>query len=342
MAEIWRKNILIFSIILLALLTLYAVKPEMVDSERIKGVNFVAPPNPITQKTFLPILEINSNWVAIVPYAFCWPNRPDIYYNVDNQWWGEKTKGVVASIQYAKNLGLKVMVKPHMWVVGDGWAGDYQLEEEEQWKYWEEDYMEYILHYAHIADSLDVELFCIGTEYRQAVQARQAFWSKLIEKTRLEFNGELTYAANWDNYHNVTFWQELDYIGIDAYFPLSESKTPSVDELVEQWDQHVDELDRLSVNYQKPIIFTEYGYRSTDFTANGHWNMEDQDMSPNMEAQKNAYQALFSALEEKAWFKGGFLWKWFAHHANAGGPKDSKFTPQNKPAQEVIKKWHTQ
>jgi hypothetical protein len=39
------------------------------------------------------------------------------------------------------------------------------------------------------------------------------------------YTGKLTYAANWDDFDKVPFWKELDYIGIDAYFPLSDAAT---------------------------------------------------------------------------------------------------------------------
>lgn len=34
----------------------------------------------------------------------------------------------------------------------------------------------------------------------------------------------------------------------------------------------------------------------------------------------------------------GGLWKWFHNHGQVGGNNNNRFTPQNKPALEVIKK----
>ena len=33
------------------------------------------------------------------------------------------------------------------------------------------------------------------------------------------------------NLNVVTFWDELDFIGIDAYFPLSDKKSPTIEDL---------------------------------------------------------------------------------------------------------------
>jgi len=337
-----RPKFTTFAILIPVVFAFYYFLPNTSSpkTEMIHGVNLVALSNPIIKADIKPVLEINSNWISIIPYAFCRPNRPDIYYNVDRQWWGEKPEGVRMQIQYAQELNLKVMVKPQMWVAGEGWPGDFEMETEEQWSHWEEDYQDYILTYADLADSMGVDMFCIGTEYRKVVQQRPDFWIDLIAKLRSRFKGKLTYAANWDNFENVSFWTELDYIGIDAYFPLSDSKTPEVRELTRKWEPIVDQIEELSEKVDKPVLFTEYGYRSVDQTANGHWD-SNEELEINMEAQKNAYEAIYQALYPKSWYHGGFLWKWFPHNDKAGGLSDSRFTPQNKPAIEIIKKYHS-
>jgi hypothetical protein len=59
-----------------------------------------------------------------------------------------------------------------------------------------------------------------------------------------------------------------------------------------------------------------------------------------MHAQATAYRALFETFWNEPWFAGGFLWKWFDSHAERGGPDNTRFTPQNKPAEEVIREWY--
>jgi hypothetical protein len=46
----------------------------------------------------------------------------------------------------------------------------------------------------------------------------------------------LTYAANWDKYDQVSFWDELDFIGIQAYFPLTDQTNPSAEEIKKGWN----------------------------------------------------------------------------------------------------------
>ncbi|MEO1051817.1 MAG: hypothetical protein AAFX87_14400 [Bacteroidota bacterium] len=309
-------------------------------TSKINGLNFVAPPNPISKEQMSSIQLSNGNWVGIVPYGYSRGNSPNVWYDTPRQWWGERSEGTIKTIAYAKSMGLKIMLKPHVWVLGQGWAGDYQLATDEEWQQWEKDYEKYILAFAHIADSMDVEMFCIGTEYRKAVVARPDFWRQLIKKTRDVYDGKVTYAANWDNYQNVQFWDLLDYIGIDAYFPLSDTKTPNVATLAQGWNKDFQDIDTFRQQWQKPVIFTEYGYQSIDYNTEGHWKLSQDTLSVNLEAQANAYEALYRTFWPQSWFHGGFLWKWHANHSHYGGPSCKRFTPQNKPALDVVKKWY--
>ena len=235
----------------------------------------------------------------------------------------------------AQRHDLKVLLKPHVWVMGDGWPGEYDLETEAEWREWEITYANYIMTYAHIADSMGVDMLAIGTEFRIPAVEREAYWRGLIRRVKQVYKGKLTYAANWDNYHKVTFWDQLDYIGVDAYFPINNADTPSVEELEKGWEPLYKELKAFSKKYQKPMLFTEYGYQSVNGAAGEHWNIDKSHQSINMKTQANAYQALFNTFWKEDWFAGGFFWKWHLTE-NRGGPSNGDFTPQGKTAAQVI------
>ena len=74
-----------------------------------------------------------------------------------------------------------------------------------------------------------------------------------------------------------------------------------------------------------------------DYTAKKPWLVDRNEEAVNLEAQANAKEALFEEFWSEEWFAGGFVWKWFIHHTRAGGPADNRFTPQNKPAEGVIR-----
>jgi len=304
--------------------------------EKINGVNFEAPRKKISSDAIESVKLVNADWISVIPYAFIDPENAVVKYNYDHHWWGEGVVGATETIKMAKDLGLKVMLKPHVWVRSQGWAGDFKPESEMLWKNWEDSYKSYILEYAKIAEEHNVELLCIGTEFRKAVVERPQFWNDLIENIKNIYSGKLTYAANWDNYTNVGFWSQMDYIGIDSYFPVSDDKTPHVDVLQNKMKPLVKELKSFSLLQKKPILFTEYGYKSIDYATTGHWKYDADTLSVNMLAQANSYLAFYKSFWKERWCAGGFLWKWHARHEKYGGPDCKRYTPQNKPAQNII------
>lgn len=303
----------------------------------IKGVSMVAPVNPIDETALNPILNVHANSIALMPYAFFNPGNPVIKYNKKGQWWGESDEGVIACIQLAHQQKLSVMLKPHLWISHGAYTGAFTLNAEADWQLWENSYTAYILHFASIADSLKAELFCLGTELGASIQARPQYWSTLIDTLRKVYHGKLTYAANWDDYSRVPFWEKLDYIGVDAYFPLAADKTPEVNTIKKGWVKYMKELEQVSRQYNKPILFTEYGYRNVDNTTAEPW--KENDGEQNDEAQANALEAFFESFAGKSWFAGGYVWKWYVDESRSGRQKID-FTPQNKPAEKVIAAWY--
>jgi len=125
---------------------------------------------------------------------------------------------------------------------------------------------------------------------------------------------------------------------VNAYFPVNDSKTPTVKECREGWKPHKEIMKTISKSHEKPILFTEFGYRSVDYTGKEPWNSDRNITTVNLEGQSNATQAIFEEFWNESWFVGGFLWKWFHNHEQVGGLNNSRFTPQNKPVEEIIKK----
>ena len=206
-----------------------------------------------------------------------------------------------------------------------------------QLKVLEDSYAAFILTYAKTAQKLKVDIFCIGTELERFIDKRPAYWVLLIKEIRLIYKGKLTYAANWNEFNKTSFWSHLDFIGIDAYFPVSDSKTPSLEQCLKGWEPHKKIVKTMSGIYKKPILFTEFGYRSVDYSGKEPWRSDRSMNQVNLEAQANTTKALFETFWREEWFAGGFVWKWFHNHEKAGGEFNSRFTPQNKPAEIVIK-----
>jgi hypothetical protein len=316
-------------------------KEVVYEGSKIKGVCFVAPHDTMQHTEYEPVKQINAEWVAITPYGFCKKEEPIFHYPKVKtnetrkwQWWGERPDGAAKCIEMAHQKGLKVMLKPHVWV-RDMYTGDLDYGSDENWAKFEKDYREYVLDFARVADSTDVEIYCIATEFHTFVAKRPQFWKQLIKEVKQIYKGKLTYAENWDKYQDAHFWDEMDFVGIDAYFPLSEKQSPNLDEIKKGWKSHLKDIEKYSRKAQKPILFTEIGYQSTDFTTHKPW--ESYSKHPdNEKLQVDAYQAFFDMVWQQKWFAGAFVWKWFPFMDKNDIARD-KYSPQNKPAQAVLK-----
>jgi len=315
--------------------------PSAVAPFKCDGISFTSPPNQFPSSDFNFITDMETDWISVIPYGFSPVGSPNVTFDSQWQWWGEKSEGATTLCEYAQEHDLKIMVKPHIWISGD-WIGNYELQTEEEYLQWEENYTAYILNFAQIAEEQGAEIFCVGTEYKKIAVQRPEYWRGLIAEVRNIFSGKLTYAANWDNYRFITFWDDLDFIGIDAYFPLVEAKTPSVPNLKEAWMPIKNDLKAFCQEQNRSITFTEFGYMSLDYTAWHNWENESNkgSLPVNMLAQYNSYQAFFETLWDEEWFGGGFLWKWYHDHPTAGGTNDKDYTPQNKPAAEIIQTYY--
>lgn len=246
------------------------------------------------------------------------------------------------AIRKAHEYGMNVMLKPHIDLISeDGNSrSDIGFNSPEKWKAWFSNYLRFITHYALIAREENVEFFCIGTELAFAA-TQTIYWEEtLIPETRKVFPGQIVYAANWDEYSQVEFWDELDYIGIDSYFPLSNKDNPPLDELRAGWKKWLAEIESVQKKYDKPVIFTESGYCSADSAARKPWE-EAMSGNANTALQADCYRALLETFWDKPWFYGIYWWSWNTY-AGSGGNNNKKFTPQNKPALEDMKLWYNQ
>lgn len=323
---------------LFCVILVFASCQAQVPIDKYNGISLVASRDTLLNSHITPLKNLNANAVAVMPFAFIRDkNNPQFFFNNERQWYGERVSGVRQSIQLLHQQNLKVMLKPQIWINRGEFTGDLVLEKEEQWQAFEAAYREYILLYADIAEQEKVELFCIGTELYGFVNARPEFWKKLISELRERYSGKLTYAENWDKVDQTKIWEDLDFIGVDAYFPISGEISPLNDEIREGWKIHKTMLSTLSRKYNKPMLFTEFGYRNVDYALKEPWNSDRNTASINHNLQARALEVLIDEFWGENWFSGGFLWKWH-HFEHAGGLENNRFTPQNKPAEAVIRK----
>ena len=248
---------------------------------------------------------------------------------------------VTRLIQLAHHEGMRVFLNPFVnSLQGSGWQALFHPASVSAWF---KSFDAYTAHYAKLAQADHADLFSIGDEFDSldTVPAYQPYWVHAIQIARKYYHGPITYGADYPNYQQVTFWAQLDDVGVDAYFPLSQSPTPTVGLLTASWNSLADQIQswRQSTGLsQKPFLITELGYPSENGAAAtpGSWY---PNRAVNLTLQQHLYQATFDSLWKRPWVKG-IMWFWWANPSNPnwqGGPKDNGYTLRGKPAESVLK-----
>lgn len=244
-------------------------------------------------------------------------------------------------IEYAHRHGVKILLKPQVDFSLDKehWRGQIQFEREADWSEWFASYREFILHYARVAQANGVEEFSVGTEL-VGTSKRTADWRALIRAVRQEYTGLVTYSANHSGEEvQVRFWNDVDFIGVNVFYHITNYRTPTMEQILEGWRLPVRQLTNLHNAYPKrPIIFTEVGYPSKDLASVWPWNWQ-RTGALDLEEQALLYQGLFATWwyhPDREWFRGMFIWNWLPQ-PDQGGPYDANYTPHGKPAEEILK-----
>jgi hypothetical protein len=306
--------------------------------EKQSGVCWVGGREMVTEKELSGISSLHVNWISQTPFG--WQpgnNSPEIKLNTSHEsiWWGESDEGLAETSRLARKQKIKTLLKPHLWV-NNGWPGDVKMTSDSDWDLWFSGYETFILHYARLAEKNHFALFCIGTEL-QNTSGKEKEWRSLIKKIKSVYHGPLTYAANFhEEFEKIEFWDALDYIGIQAYFPLSKNKDAELNELVLGWKAPIAAIEKVQRRFNKPVIFTEIGYRSTHDAAIEPWRWPSSGDAGDAcnEAQAACYRAFFETVWTKKWLAGVYFWKWYPHGPHRQGAID--FTPQGKMAEKVI------
>ncbi|HVA01661.1 MAG TPA: hypothetical protein VMV34_08405 [Terriglobia bacterium] len=296
-----------------------------------KGVSFSAEfPDPYASagaRQMLRSLQKDGvNAVALIPYGWMQLGSPEVHGFGRNSW--ESEEGLRELSRLAHALGMKVMLKPGIWVQGGHFAGDIDFSSPADRQKWFEEYGNFIERYAKFATEIHADVFSVGGEFVHLTPYASP-WREIIARIRKVYPGPLTYAANFGGeFEKLSFWDALDYIGLQEYYPLPDNLSTGA---------LVQKVEAVQKQYQKPIIFTEAGFPS--MTGANHHPWEDGEpgkIDRNLQAQ--CYEAVFRAFYLKPWFEGVYWWKVGSN--GFGGPHDTSLTPWGKPAMAVIKKWY--
>jgi hypothetical protein len=288
----------------------------------------------------------------------------------------EASSVIASTIAEANSRGLNVMVRPLIDFLDPSKIGSYSVGD---WRStynptnaatFFASYKSMIVSVAQLAQANGAASLSIGVELDQLTgPAYQSYWTGIITAVRAVFSGKLTYSSEWGDNQSpwqgshglpagtgnlttqVSFWSQLDYLGIDAYPPISDAASPTVSQLVAGWTQTPTVASTLATTGNQslisyfasvatatglPLIFTELGYESATDAASQPFATSTNAYDPSL--QSNLYAAFFEAWRQSgnATLTGVYFWNWDPNAAEVGPGNGANFSPQGEPAQAVV------
>jgi hypothetical protein len=295
----------------------------------------------------------------------------------------ETLANLTATIQNAETDGLTVMVRPLVdfsynaspamltasngTVYADGdWRAYYNPTDPAAFF---ASYQSMIVAAAKAAQAGGAQIFDIGTELDQLTGPSDlSYWTSIITAVRGVFNGQLTYSAISDDdlspwqwggtglaagtgniATQVSFWSQLDYVGIDEYAAISDAQNgganpdPTLAQLIAGWEDTptdpttyamtgglslIQYYENVATATGKPLLFTELGYESAPDAASQPFYTSSSTYDPTLQA--NLYTAFFDAWKAQGntSLQGVYIWNWEPNPATVGAGTQPNWTPQ--------------
>jgi hypothetical protein len=273
--------------------------------------------------------NLGYDTITLVPFAGQRGFNAAEIHRYDAHPAGETDLAMSLGAARAHAASMRVMLKPHIWTEGEH-GGDPTKIEPRDWAAWFASYEQFAIHEALLARAIGAEWLCLGTELSRT-EARPE-WRRIIAIVRAIYHGRITYAANFDAFERTPFWDALDAIGIDAYFPLSSDRNASDPALRDGARGVVARIDAAGAKWNKPVILTELGYPSTPAPWIEPWR-EDRSAPPAPRDQARAFAAMLDAIRRSRSIGGFIIWK---YESDPERRDERGYLPKGKPAEKVI------
>ena len=280
-------------------------------------------------RTLRELKPLGVEWVQIHPYA-------GVRTDGTIRWEPAASTGYLErAAQIARREGVPLFWKPHLAYWGSfSWRGAITFDSPKQWRRFFDGYRAFIVDQARFAQKHRVPVFSIGLEYHHTLRF-EAEWRKIIAEVRRVYRGKITYSANWDRIDQVPFWDAVDMIGVQAYFPLSDRSDPTLADLKKGWEGPLARLNRLAEKFDKPYVFTEIGYSRSTNAARRPWEPANDSSDRAIATRRRLMEAALTRLRREPRLRGIFWWKWVPR----AGFGDGDFAIQNREARALLKRY---
>lgn len=304
--------------------------------------------------------QIGNNWIALIVFEFqssaasndIAPNFSGINPVNGSSWYMTSTENDInAAIEDSRTSGMKILLKPHVDLYSGEWRASIQPDNEGKWF---SSYKKMLVKYAQLAESKNIEALCIGTELVTATQSKySSYWNEIIDTVKKVYSGTLTYSSNWNGapsfginipeYEQIQFWQLLDYIGIDGYFPVAEEgyvTIPTESAADAMLAQYVARIHSFAKNKNKQFIITEIGVQSAKGALSKPWDYSvgsGPSAISDTAAQNFYYNFVIKNFGDNPLCAGMFWWHW---ESVISANERTNYTPRNKPAAKTVKQFY--
>ncbi len=281
-----------------------------------------------------------ATWVSITPFGRTLDLHPtgvDLTFEAPFE---QNRRDVLAAIRMAHAQGLRVLLVPHLWVESGGWRAEIDPGSDEAWQRWAEGYGRFLLAWAEVAREGEADMLSVGVELRSWVTtARAPSFIDLVRQVRQIYPGPLTYSANWDDVDQTVILGDLDVIGINAFYPLTDKEDAGLPELLKGGRQVASRVRKLSAEWQRPVLFTEIGYTTRADPAIRPWEWPDsmKNVKVDQRAQALAFEGLVAPLLDEPSFLGFFVWRIYADPDDQSQEAEWGFSPLGKQAELVVR-----
>jgi hypothetical protein len=284
--------------------------------------------------------QMGTTWISVTPFGRIWSlSSQSIRMDFEAPYPGNRA-ALRRMVEQAHARGLKVLLIPHLWVETGGWRGEIDPGSPAGWEAYQRSYRDFVLAWASLAEEAGADAFSIGVECKSWSGRFDATWRALIADVRGAFTGLLTYSANWDEADGVTFWDALDLIGVNAFYPLAHHGGASFAEYLEGAARARDALGRLSAALDMPAWFVEVGYTTRRDAAIEPWLWPDDMAQVTLDEneQARALAAVFEAFLPERWFAGFFVWRYYADLDDISQEDAWGFSPHGKLAEPLLER----
>jgi hypothetical protein len=287
------------------------------------------------EKQIQKIAETGANLLSFIPTSYQDGPKATVIYQDQ-----EKTSSneeVADGIRQAHDLGMAVLLKPHVDSPDNTWRGEFGAGfDAKQRDQWFKSYKEFIVPYAKLAQENGVEICSVGCEFK-ALSGYADQWREIVNSVRDVYHGEVTYAANYDE--PIQWYDAVDIIGVDDYSPVTTVNATAAT-IASFWQDRVAQYSQYAKKLGKPFMLTEFGCSSSV----GGWKNPNEPTSNTADQDVQAiwYGALYNAILQKPGALVGVAgWQWYPYSI-PHPEQDTGLTIQGKRAEVVFTNFNRQ